>query len=116
MQLFGQLGQQVVRANPGAEGASAQQYPKRHDGERANHQVHDDVLVREHDLQRRVQVNHVKADEPRGSKGAFQNLNVKTIGHCKQQVGRDQHGPAPVAPGVAVWFFMRQHDGGTDSF
>jgi hypothetical protein len=43
----------------------------------ADEQVVDDVLVGQHDLQRRIQVDQVEADKARGGQGAFKNLDVE---------------------------------------
>ena len=56
----------MVGTNPGTEGTSSQQHPDDEHSEGTDQQIDDDVLVSQHHLQCRVEVNHVKADKAGG--------------------------------------------------
>ena len=77
VQLLRPFRQQMVGADPGAEGAPAEQQPQHEHRAGADHQVDDDVLVRQHHLQRGIQVDQVEAEEARGGQRAFENLDVE---------------------------------------
>jgi len=96
----------MVGTGPRAESASTHQQPQDENRAGTDEQVDDDVLVRQHHLQRGVQVDQVKAQHARGGHCAFQDLDVEPEGYSEQQVDREQSNPAPLEPDAFLLLLM----------
>ena len=98
VQLFGQLGKQMIGTDPRTEGTATEQHPHDENRHGANHQIEHQVFIGKHHLQRRIQIRHMKADETGGCECTFEDLYVEVIGDHKKQVDQNQRCPAAVTP------------------